>query len=449
MNNPNHRNRPIRAETYISHCETSVSRKPAVSPTVPTQQGDNQPMTIQRRALLGTAAATTVLSPRRPRAQTRPVIKIGVINDQSGPYRDVNGPTSVICTQQAVQEFAAQGFDVEVLSADHQNKPDIAVSLAREWFDQRGVDIIMDIAATSCALALASIVKEKNKIMIATSTASSDVTGKACTLNSIHWVFDTYMEAKSTGGAMVKAGGDTWYFITPNYAFGEATQRDTTKFVLAGGGKVLGSQLYPFPETTDFSSFLVKAQASGAKILGICGAGADLINIIKQAHEFGLSRTMHLAAMVAYTTDMRAVGIELAAGTRLSETYYWDLNDRTRGFQKRIQSKVKLWPNMAQAGNYSCTLHYLKTVKDMGPAQAKLDGAATVARMKAMPTDDDCFGPGKIREDGRKIHPAYLFEVKKPEESRHEWDLYKLIGSTDADDAFRPLSENACPLVKV
>ncbi len=229
-----------------------------------------------------------------------------------------------------MQEFAAGGFDVEVLSADHQNKPDVAVSLAREWFDQRGVDIIMDVAATSCALALASIVKEKNKIMIATSTASSDVTGKACTPNSMHWVFDTYMEAKSTGGAMVKAGGDTWYFITPNYAFGEATQRDTTDFVEAGGGKVLGSQLYPFPETTDFSAFLVKAQASGAKILGICGAGADLINIIKQAHEFGLTHTMKLAAMVAYTTDMRSIGIEMAAGTRLSETYYWDLNDRTR-----------------------------------------------------------------------------------------------------------------------
>ena len=216
------------------------------------------------------------------------MIRIGVMNDQSGPYRDVNGPTSVACTKQAVQEFAAGDFDVEVIDADHQNKPDVAVSLAREWFDQRGVDIIMDVAATSCALALASIVKEKNKIMIATSTASSDVTGKACTPNSMHWVFDTYMEAKSTGGAMVKAGGDTWYFITPNYAFGAATQRDTTTFVEAGGGKVLGSQVYPFPETTDFSAFLVKAQASGAKILGICGAGADLINIIKQAHEFGL-----------------------------------------------------------------------------------------------------------------------------------------------------------------
>ena len=406
-------------------------------------------MIINRRTVLGAAAAGAAVPLGRARAQAKPLIKIGVMNDQSGPYRDVNGPTSVACTKQAVQEFAAQGFDIEVVDADHQNKPDVAVSLAREWFDQRGVDIIMDVAATSCALALASIVKEKNKIMICTSTASSDVTGKACTPNSMHWSFDTYMEARSTGGAMVKAGGDTWYFITPNYAFGEATQRDTTKFVEAGGGKVLGSQLYPFPETTDFSSYIVKAQASGAKILGICGAGSDLINIIKQAHEFGVSRTMNIAAMVAYTTDMRSVGIEMAAGTRLSETYYWDLNERTRSFQKRIQPKVTLWPNMAQAGNYSCTLHYLKAVQDLGAAQAKRSGAETVARMKAMPTDDDCFGPGKIRADGRKITPAYLFEVKKPSESKHEWDLYKLIGTTAAEDAFRPLSDNACPLVKV
>src|SRR3984957_2105003 len=404
-------------------------------------------MRLARRSLLA-AASAAALPIRRSQAQARPVIRIGVMNDMSGPYRDVNGPTGVVCAKQAVQEFAAGAFDVDVLSADHQNKPDVAVSLAREWFDQRGVDIIIDVAATSCALALASICREKNKVLIPTSTASSDVTGKACTPNSIHWVFDSYMEAKSTGGAMVKAGGDTWYFITPNYAFGEATQRDTTRFVEAGGGKVLGGQLYPFPETTDYSAFLVKAQASGAKILGICGAGADLINIIKQAHEFGLSRSMNLAALVAYTTDVRSIGIEMAAGTRLSETYYWDLNERTRSFQKRIQPKVALWPNMAQVGDYSCTLHYLKTVADMGAAAAKANGAATVARMKAMPTDDDCFGPGKIREDGRKIHPVYLFEVKQPSESKGEWDLYKLIGTTPADEAFRPLSDNACPMVK-
>jgi len=407
-------------------------------------------MRLSRRTLLtaATAAGAAALPIHRPRAQSKPVIRIGVMNDMSGPYRDVNGPTGVACAKQAVQEFAAGAFDVDVLSADHQNKPDVAVSLAKEWFDQRGVDVIIDVAATSCALALAAVCREKNKVLIPTSTASSDITGSACTPNSIHWVFDTYMEAKSTGGAMVKAGGDSWYFITPNYAFGAATQRDTTKFVEAGGGKVLGGQVYPFPETTDFSAFLVKAQASGAKILGICGAGADLINIVKQAHEFGLSKKMNLAAMVAYTTDIHSIGIEMAAGTRLTETYYWDLNDRTRAFHKRIQPKITLWPNMAQAGDYSCTLHYLKAVSDLGAAAAKKDGAATVARMKAMPTDDDCFGQGKIREDGRKIHPAYLFEVKQPSESKGEWDLYKLIGTTPAEEAFRPLSDNACPMVK-
>jgi len=404
-------------------------------------------MQLTRRTLLATTAAAAVPL-HRARAQSKPVIRIGVMNDMSGPYRDVNGPTGVACAKQAVQEFAAGTFDVEVLSADHQNKPDVAVSLAKEWCDQRGVDVIIDVAATSCALALASVCKEKNKVLIPTSTASSDITGSACTPNSIHWVFDTYMEAKSTGGAMVKAGGDTWYFITPNYAFGAATQRDTTRFVEAGGGKVLGAQIYPFPETTDYSAFLVKAQASGAKILGICGAGADLINIVKQAHEFGLTKKMNIAAMVAYTTDIHSIGIEMAAGTRLTETYYWDLNDRTRAFHKRIQPKITLRPNMAQAGDYSCTLHYLKAVTDLGAAAAKKDGAATVARMKAMPTDDDCFGKGKIREDGRKIHPAYLFEVKKPSESKGEWDLYKLIGTTPAEEAFRPLSDNACPMVK-
>jgi branched-chain amino acid transport system substrate-binding protein len=408
-------------------------------------------MKAMKSSLLALAIAGAFAAGTAQAQFTGNEIKIGVLSDMSSLYTDLAGAGSVVAARMAVEDSGIEkrGYKVEFVSADHQNKPDVAVSLAREWFDQRGVDIIIDIAASSCALALAAIVREKNKIMIATSTATSDLTGKACTPNSMHWVFDTYMEAKSTGGAMVKAGGDTWYFITPNYAFGEATQRDTTRFVEAAGGKVLGAQVYPFPETTDYSAFLVKAQASGAKILGICGAGADLINIVKQAHEFGLSQTMNLAAMVAYTTDIRSIGIEMAAGTRLSETYYWDLNERTRAFQKRIQPKVTLWPNMAQAGDYSCTLHYLKAVADMGAAVAKADGAATVARMKSMPTDDDCFGPGRIRDDGRKIHPAYLFEVKQPAESRHDWDLYKPIGVTPAEEAFRPLSDNACPLVKV
>ena len=405
-------------------------------------------MSLTRRAALSTATASVMLPAFRARAQARPTIKIGVINDQSGPYRDLNGPTSVACTKQAVLEFAAAGFNVEVLDADHQNKPDVAVSIARQWIDQQGIDVVMDCAASSAALALASLCREKNKVMIATSTATSDITGKACTPNSIHWVFDTYMEAKSTGGAMVKAGGDSWYFLYPNYAFGEALQRDTARFVQEAGGKVMGTEPYPFPETTDYSTQLIKAMASGAKVLGFCGAGSDVVNMIKQAAEFGLTKKMNIAIMVGYTQDIRSIGLDMAQGARLSESYYWDLNDRTRAFNDRIKGKVKLWPSMAQAGNYSCTLHYLKAVQAMGAAAAKVDGAATVAQMKKMPTDDDCFGPGRVREDGRKIHPAYLFEAKKPSESKHPWDLYKLAGTTPAEEAFRPLSEGACPLVK-
>jgi branched-chain amino acid transport system substrate-binding protein len=404
-------------------------------------------MRITRRTILTTAAAAAIPI-RHGQAQARPVIRIGVINDQSGVYRDVNGPTSIACTRQAIQEFAAGAFDVEVLTADHQNKPDLAAAITKQWIDQEGVDFIQDGASSAAALAMSAICKEKNKVFVPTSTATSDLTGKACTPNTIHWVYDTFMEARSTGGAMVKAGGDTWFFITPNYAAGLAFQRDTTRFVESSGGKILGARLYPFPETSDFSAPLVEAKASGAKILGISGAGNDLINIVKQAHEFGVQQTMNLAALIAYSTDMHSIGLETAQGLRLSETYYWDLNDRTRSFQDRIKSKVTLWPNMSQAGNYSCTLHYLKAVSAMGAAAAKADGAATVARMKAIPTDDDCFGPGRIREDGRKLHPVYLFEVKKPSESRHEWDLYKLIATTPAEEAWRPLSEGACPLVK-
>ena len=405
-------------------------------------------MRLTRRAALSAATATAVLPAFRARAQGKPVIKIGVINDQSGPYRDLNGPTSVICTKQAVQEFAAGGFDVEVLSADNQNKADVAVAIARQWIDNDGVDLVMDLAASSAALAVSSLCRDKNKIALATSTATSDLTGRACTPNTIHWVFDTYMEARSTGGAMVKAGGDTWFMFYPNYAFGEALQRDTAAFVTKAGGKVLGAEPYPFPETSDFSTQLIKAKASGAKVLGFCGAGQDVVNVVKQAAEFGLTKQLNIAIMVGYTQDIRSIGLDLAQGARLSESYYWDLNDRTRAFNNRVKDKVKLWPSMAQAGNYSATLHYLKTVQAMGAAEAKKDGAATVARMKSMPTDDDCFGPGRIREDGRKIHPVFLFEAKKPSESKHEWDLYNLLATTPAEDAFRPLADKACPLIK-
>ncbi len=409
-------------------------------------------MTISRRGLLAAASATTataVAAPRRARAQGKPVIKIGVINDQSGPYRDLNGPTSVICTKLAVQEFAAQGFDVQVLDADHQNKPDVAVSIVKSWIDRDGVDLIMDCAASSAALALAGVCREKDKVVIPTSTATSDLTGAQCSPNTIHWVLDTYMYAKSTGAALVKAGGDSWFFITPNYAFGMALQRDTTRFVLDSGGKVLGANVYPFPETTDFSAPLLQGKASGAKVIGLANAGLDTVNCIKQAKEFGIIESgTKMAALLAYSTDIRAIGLQTAQGLLMSEAYYWDLNDRTRKFNERAKPHVKLWPNSAQAGNYSATLHYLKIVTAMGAAEAKKSGKAVVDAMKKVQTDDDVFGSGGvIREDGRKIHPSFLFEAKKPSESKHEWDLLKLVSTTPADQAFRPLSEGGCALV--
>ncbi len=406
-------------------------------------------MRLTRRGLLASAAAASAAGTLRAARAQRPVLRIGVMSGMSGTYRDISGPTSVICSRFGVQEFGDHGFDVEVLAADHQDKPDIAAALARQWFDQGDVDVIQDGGASSCALVLADIVRQKNKVLLSTSTATSDLTGKACTPNTVHWVQDTYMMAKSTAGAMTKQGGDTWFFITANYAFGLALQRDASRFVAEAGGKVLGANQYPFPETTDFSAMLLQGQASGAKVIGFANAGVDLVNCIKQAHEFGVGgKGTRVAALLCYSTDIHAVGLDIAQGLILSGSFDWNLNDRTRAWMTRIKPQVTLWPNMAQAGGYASTLHYLKAAADLGPAAAKADGAATVARMKAMPTDDDCFGKGVIREDGRKIHPCYLFQVKTPAESRGEWDLLKPIAVTPAEEAFRPLSEHACPLVK-
>ncbi len=409
-------------------------------------------MSISRRGLMGSVAAGVVL-PGLARAQARAqgaTLKIGVMNDQSGPYRDDGGPTGVLCVRQAVQEFAdSAGFAIEVLSADHQNKPDIGAGIARQWFDQQGVDAIVDVPTSSVALAVNQVCREKNKVLLNNGAATTDLTGLQCSPNTIHWTYDTYMLAKSTGGAMVRSGGDTWYFITANYVFGQQLQRDTTKFVTEAGGKVLGASEYPFPETTDFSAMLLQAQASGAKVLGLCNSGGDTINCIKQAHEFGLNKTMKIASMLFYNSNVHALGLETAQGLLLTESYYWDLNDRTRAFMARIKDKTpNQWPNMVQAGDYASTLHYLKAVKDMGLAGAKADGRAAVARMKAMPTDDDCFGVGRIRDDGRKIHPSYLFQAKTPAESRGGWDGLKLITTTPADQAFRPESAGGCTMVK-
>ncbi len=405
-------------------------------------------MTIARRALLTTAAAALPFV--RARAQA-PAIKIGVLNDQSGPYMNTSGMTSVICCKQALEDFGAanKGLSVEVIFADHQNKPDLAVSIARQWFDRDGVDLLLDVPTSSVALAVQSVVREKNKVYINSGAATSALTGEQCSPNFIHWTYDTYMLAKSTGGAMVKAGGDSWYFLTADYAFGKQLQADTTSFVKAAGGKVKGASAYAFPGTTDFSSFLVEAQASGAKVLGLANAGADTVNSIKQANEFGVNKSMKVAALLMFVTDVHALGLNTANGLVLTESFYWDLNERTRAFTNRVKPKTpNNWPNMVHAGCYSGTLHYLKAVHDMGPAEAKKDGAATVARMKKIPVDDDCFGKTTIREDGRNLTPAYLFEVKQPSESKGPWDYYKLLVTTPGDQAYRPLADGHCPLVK-
>jgi branched-chain amino acid transport system substrate-binding protein len=404
---------------------------------------------LDRRGLLGAMGAAAALPIGTVRGQSSPTIRIGSLADHSGPYRDNTGPTGVACARQAVQEFAtAHGLNVEVLVADVQNKPDLTASICKQWFDQDGVDMVFDGAASSCALVINQIAREKNKVFLNTVSATTDLTGAQCSPNTVHWTYDTYMLAKSTGGAMVKAGGDSWFFISANYVFGQQLQKDTSTFIAAAGGKVLGAKSYPFPETSDFSGMLLEAKASGAKVLGLCNSGTDTVNCIKQAREFSLNRTMKLAGLLMYSTDVHALGLETAEGLLLSESYYWDLNDRTRAFQRRIQPKVTLWPNMGQAGDYAATLHYLKAVADLGPAAAKKDGAAVVARMKAMPTDDDCFGHGRIREDGRKLHPCYLLEAKAPSESRQEWDLLKLVATTPLEEAFRPLKDGGCALVK-
>ncbi len=403
-------------------------------------------MILTRRVFAGAAAATAVL-PRLGRAQG-PGLKIGVLNDQSGPYRDDGGPTSAVCVRQAVAEFGDKGFPIEVIVADHQNKPDVGAGIARRWFDQDGVDAIVDVPTSSVALAVNNVCRDKNKVMLNNGAASTDLTGLQCSPNTVHWTYDTYMLARSTGGAMVRAGGDTWFFITADYVFGHQLERDTTRFIQEAGGKVLGSASYPFPDTSDFSNLLVQAQASGAKVLGLCNSGTDTINCIKQAREFGLMTSMKVAAMLMYNSNVHAIGLDTAQGLLLTESYYWDLNDRTRAFNTRVQPKTpNQWPNMVQAGCYASTLHYLKAVADLGIGPAKASGRDAVTRMKAMPTDDDCFGKGLIRADGRKIHPSYLFQAKSPAESKQPWDGLKLVATTPAEEAFRPLHEGACSLV--
>ncbi len=409
-------------------------------------------MHITRRGFVSSAALASALPLKGLRAQGKPALKIGVLNDMSGTYRDVSGPGSVACVRQAVQDFgvSGKGFTVDVLVGDHQNKPDVGVSITRQWFDRDGVDVIVDVPTSSVALAVANVAREKNKVYINSGGATTDLTGSQCNANTLHWTYDTYMLARSTGAATVKTGGNTWFFITANYVFGQQLQRDTSSFVTKAGGKVLGSALYPFPETTDFSSYLIQAQASRAKVVGFANAGDDAVNSIKQAHEFGLTDSgATLAGLLVIINVVHALTLPTAQGLLLTESFYWDLNDRTRAFTGRVKPKMNnAPPNMEQAGCYSGVLHYLKAVEAMGVAAAKANGAATVAQMKKMPVDDDVFGQTTVREDGRHLVPAYLFQVKKPSESKAPWDYYKLVATTPPDEAAPPLAEEHCALVK-
>src|SRR4051794_21545741 len=399
-------------------------------------------MISTRRTLIGGAAALSLMPAMHARAQSRPKVVIGVMTDLSGTYRDNTGPLSLAATQLAVEEMRPHlDFDVEVISADHQNKPDVAVSIARQWFDS-GVDVAADVPTSSVALAVAQVAKEKDKVLLDASATVAALTDDQCSPNTIVWSFDTYENAVSTGGALVAQGFRSWYFITANYAFGQSLEQLTADVVKKGGGEVKGTLRYPFPDTTDFSSYLAQAQASGATVVGFANAGLDTENCIKQAAEFGLNHSMTIAPLLMFIQNPHALGPQVCGGLLTTETFYWDLNDRTRAFTKRLLAKTKQnnYPNQAHASSYGSTIHYLKAVKAMGGAEAKKSGRAVVAKMKALPTDDDAFGPGKVRADGRGEFPAYLFQVKTPQESKGEWDLYKLVSTSPPAEVLHPLN---------
>jgi branched-chain amino acid transport system substrate-binding protein len=374
-------------------------------------------------------------------------IKIGVMNDRSGLYADLTGEGSVVAARMAAEDFdvAGKGWNVEFVSADHQNKPDIASTIARTWYDEDDVDVIVDVPTSSAALAVNQITREKNKVFLVSGAASSDLTGAQCSPNTIHWTYDTWALANGTGRAMVEAGGDTWFFLTADYAFGHALERDTAAVVEATGGQVLGAVRHPFPGQ-DFSSFLLQAQASGAKVIGLANAGGDTINSIKQAAEFGITQAgQNLAGLLVFITDVNALGLETAQGLVMTESFYWDLNDDTRAWSQRFAANHNgNMPTMIHAGVYSSLLHYFKAIEALGST----DSEAVVAKMKELPTSDLLFGEGEVRADGRKIHKMYLFEVKSPDESAGAWDFYKLINEIPADVAFRPMEEGGCELVQ-
>jgi branched-chain amino acid transport system substrate-binding protein len=403
---------------------------------------------LTRRAALGalTTFATVTRSPRA-RAQSTPLIRIGVMNDQSGVYRDVGGLGSVVCVKQAVAEFATQnGLNIEVLTADHQNKPDIGLSIARQWFDQ-GVDVITDVQGSGVALALTKLARERDKVMLACNVATSEVTGKSCSPNTLHFGYDTYMTGNVTGSAVVGQGGSSWFILYADYAFGKQMKEDLTTIVTRNHGKILGSLAVPFPNN-DFSSMLVQAQASGAKVIGLAEAGNDLINVIKQSAEFGITqRGQKLAAFVMFIEDVHGLGLNAAQGLQLTNVYYWDRDDRSRAFAKRVWTAMgDQPPNMSHASNYAAVVHYMRAAKALGPEEAKKSGVTAVTWMKAHKLEDDVLQGASIRTDGRVMSQAFLCEVKKPEESKYPWDYYHIRAVIPPEEAWRPLADGGCPL---
>jgi branched-chain amino acid transport system substrate-binding protein len=397
--------------------------------------------------LLGTALA--VASANCAFAQDK-TVKIGALSDQSGLYADLGGPGSTLAAQMAAEDSGLmnKGWKIDTITGDHQNKPDVGANIARQWFDVDKVDIIVDVPNSGVALAVNNVVREKNGVYINSGAATSDLTNAQCSPNTVHWTYDTYMLAHSTGQALVKSGGDTWFFLTADYAFGAALERDTTTVITANGGKVLGGVKHPL-NTSDFSSFLLQAQSSKAKVIGLANAGGDTTNSIKQAAEFGITKGgQKLAALLLFITDVKAIGLETAQGLSFTETFYWDMNDQTRAFSKRFAARMKNGapPTMVHAGVYAGLMHYFKALEALGGNPH--DGAKVVDKMKSIPTDDPLFGKGLIEPNGRAIHPAYLFEVKQPSESKAPWDFYKLIATVPGDQAFTPLDKSTCALLK-
>jgi len=394
----------------------------------------------------GALALAFVFSAGFAAAQSNPPLKLGLILDMSGPYADITGPGSVVAGKMAAEDFGGEvlGRKIEILSADHLNKADLASTIAREWFDNQGVEAIMDVAASATALAANEIAKARNKILLLSGPGAVRITNEACGPYTVHWAYDTYSVAKGTATAMVKQGGDSWFFITADYAFGHDLERNASDFVQANGGKVLGDARHPL-NSPDFSSYLLKAQSSGAKVVGLANAGADMITAVKQANEFGLTKSgQKLAVLLGYISDIESLGLPVAKGLVLTEPFYWDRTDESRAWSKRFFDKFQRMPTAAQAGVYSATMHYLEAVKQAGVT----DSAAVMKIMKDTPVNDFFARGGVIREDGRMVHDMYLFQVKSPEESKGKYDDYKLVATIPGKDAFLPLSESKCPLVK-